>query len=120
MLENTHKFKLKGVSPLTYHLGCDYFVIMMGICVMILESILLRLWISLNMCLVASQRNTYHPWRREIIQKSISHIDENVIRKDQTMIGCLQWAVSLGRFDIQTLTMMMSNFPAAPRIVHLN
>jgi Reverse transcriptase (RNA-dependent DNA polymerase) len=24
-LENAHKFKLKGVGPLTYHLGCDYF-----------------------------------------------------------------------------------------------
>jgi Reverse transcriptase (RNA-dependent DNA polymerase) len=24
MLENTHKFKLKGVGLLTYHLGCDY------------------------------------------------------------------------------------------------
>jgi Reverse transcriptase (RNA-dependent DNA polymerase) len=24
-LENSHKFKLKGVGPLTYHLGCDYF-----------------------------------------------------------------------------------------------
>jgi hypothetical protein len=26
------------------------------------------------------------------------------------MIGCLQWAVSLGRFDIQTTTMTMSRF----------
>jgi Reverse transcriptase (RNA-dependent DNA polymerase) len=25
ILEETHKFKLKGVGPLTYHLGCDYF-----------------------------------------------------------------------------------------------
>jgi hypothetical protein len=25
ILENTHKFKLKGVGLLTYHLGCDYF-----------------------------------------------------------------------------------------------
>jgi hypothetical protein len=24
-LENTRKFKLKGVGSLTYHLGCDYF-----------------------------------------------------------------------------------------------
>jgi Reverse transcriptase (RNA-dependent DNA polymerase) len=24
-LEKAHKFKLKGVGPLTYHLGCDYF-----------------------------------------------------------------------------------------------
>jgi hypothetical protein len=36
------------------------------------------------------------------------------------MIGCLQWAVSLGRFDIQTSTMTMSRFLAAPRIGHLN
>jgi hypothetical protein len=24
-LEEQHKFKLKGVGPLTYHFGCDYF-----------------------------------------------------------------------------------------------
>jgi hypothetical protein len=36
------------------------------------------------------------------------------------MIGCLQWAVSLGRFDIQTITMTMSRFRAGPRIGHLN
>jgi hypothetical protein len=36
------------------------------------------------------------------------------------MIGCLQWAVSLGRFDIQTATMTMSQFIAAPRLRHLN
>jgi hypothetical protein len=36
------------------------------------------------------------------------------------MIGCLQWAVSLSRFDIQTATMTMSRFRAAPRLGHLN
>jgi hypothetical protein len=36
------------------------------------------------------------------------------------MIGCLQWAVSLGRLDIQTATMTMSRFRTAPRIGHLN
>jgi hypothetical protein len=25
LLKENHKFKLKGVGPLTYHLGCDYF-----------------------------------------------------------------------------------------------
>jgi hypothetical protein len=35
------------------------------------------------------------------------------------MIGCLQWAVSLGQFDIQTATMTMSRFQLAPRIGHL-
>jgi hypothetical protein len=49
-----------------------------------------------------------------------AELDEDSIQKYQTMIGCLQWAVSLGRFDIQTATMTMSWFRAAPRIGHLN
>jgi hypothetical protein len=36
------------------------------------------------------------------------------------MIGCLQWAVSLGRFDIQMATMTVSRFREAPRVGHLN
>jgi hypothetical protein len=36
------------------------------------------------------------------------------------MIGCLQWAVSLRRFYVQTATMTMSRFRAAPRLGHLN
>jgi hypothetical protein len=47
-------------------------------------------------------------------------LDEDGINKYQTMIGCLQWEVSLGRFDIQTATMAMSRFHAALRIGHLN
>jgi hypothetical protein len=36
------------------------------------------------------------------------------------MIGSLQWVVSLGRFDIHTSTMTMSQFRAAPRQGHLD
>jgi hypothetical protein len=36
------------------------------------------------------------------------------------MIRCLQWDVSLGRFDIQMTTMTMSHFRAAPMIGNLN
>jgi hypothetical protein len=35
-------------------------------------------------------------------------LDDSGIKKYQTMIGFLQWAVSLGRFDIQTATITMS------------
>jgi hypothetical protein len=31
---------------------------------------------------------------------TLEAFDEEAIKKDQTMLGCLQWAVSLGRFDI--------------------
>jgi hypothetical protein len=47
-------------------------------------------------------------------------LDDSGIKKYQTMIGCLQWVVSLGWFDMQTGTMTMSRFCVAPRIGHLN
>jgi hypothetical protein len=41
-------------------------------------------------------------------------IDEKGIKKYQTRIGCLLWAVFLERFDIQAATMTMSRFRVAP------
>jgi hypothetical protein len=37
------------------------------------------------------------------------------IKVYHSRIGTLQWAVSLGRFDIQTATMTMSRLRSAPR-----
>ena len=45
-----------------------------------------------------------------------SHED---VKKYQSMIGALQWLVSLGRFDIQTSVMSMSRFRTEPRVGHL-
>jgi hypothetical protein len=46
-------------------------------------------------------------------------LDVDGIKRYQTMIGCLQWAVSLRWFDIQTATITMSRFRVAPRKGHL-
>ena len=40
--------------------------------------------------------------------------------KYQSLIGSMQWAVSLGRFDIQTAVMTMSGFRECPRLGHLD
>ena len=37
----------------------------------------------------------------------------------QSLIGSLQWVVSIGRFDVHTAVMMLSGFRAAPRTGHL-
>jgi hypothetical protein len=47
-------------------------------------------------------------------------LDIKGIKRYQTMIGCLQWAVSVGRIDIQTAVMTMSRFRVAPRKGHLD
>jgi hypothetical protein len=49
----------------------------------------------------------------------LEELVEEGINKYQTMIGCLQWAVSLGQVDIQTATMTMSRFRTAPCKGHL-
>jgi hypothetical protein len=41
------------------------------------------------------------------------------VKKYQSMIGAMQWAISLGCIDITTAVMTMSGFRAAPRVGHL-
>ncbi len=42
-------------------------------------------------------------------------LDDDGVQQYQSLIGCLQWAISLGRFDIGVSVMSMSSFCAAPR-----
>ena len=46
-------------------------------------------------------------------------LDEDGIGKYQSMIGAMQWAIAIGRFDIATATMSLSSFRVAPRVGHL-
>jgi hypothetical protein len=46
-------------------------------------------------------------------------LDDDGISKYQSLIGTLQWTISLGRFDIATAVMTMSGFRVAPRVGHL-
>ncbi len=47
-------------------------------------------------------------------------LDATGIQQYQSLIGSLQWVISLGRFDIATAVMSMSSFCALPRQGHLN
>jgi hypothetical protein len=44
---------------------------------------------------------------------------EDDIQKYQSLIGVMQWAISIGHFDIAVHAMMMSSFRASPRHGHL-
>ena len=47
-------------------------------------------------------------------------LDKEGIQQYQSLIGCLQWAISLGRFDISVAVASMSSYRAAPRRGHLD
>jgi hypothetical protein len=47
-------------------------------------------------------------------------LDIDGIKQYQSLIGTLQWTVTLGRFDVATAVMSMSSFRVAPRQGHLD
>ena len=46
-------------------------------------------------------------------------LDQNGIKQYQSLIGALQWCVTLGRFDIAEAVMALSRFRVAPPTGHL-
>jgi hypothetical protein len=50
---------------------------------------------------------------------SSEFLGEDDIQKYQSLIGAMQWAISIGHFDIAVHVMTMSSFRASPRRGHL-
>jgi hypothetical protein len=47
-------------------------------------------------------------------------LDSQGIAIFQSLIGALQWVITIGRFDVQTAVMTLSGFRVAPRRGHLD
>jgi hypothetical protein len=65
-----------------------------------------------NRCLgVVPHIIRYLHWREEITEMDTSELlDQEGMERYQSLIGSLQWAVSLGHMDIATAVMTMSSF----------
>ena len=122
LMANPHNFKLKGAGRVTCHLGNDYFRDEEGTlcvgpkkCIEKMAVELERLFGSTSSRKYASplERND-HP---ELDDGPL--LDEEGIRRYQSLIGTLQWTITLGRFDIGTAVMTMSSYRTAPREGHL-
>ena len=120
-LKDVYGYKLKGVGPPSYHLEANYFRDPDGTLVMgakdytnkILKNYE-RLFGELPKTVVQPVETNDHP---EVDTTEL--LDQEGIKHYQSLIGELQWAVSLGRYDILQAVMSMSRFRAAPREGHL-
>ena len=115
-------FKLKGTGPVKFHLGCDYFRDEDGVlCVGPLQYIERMVDTYKTLFGVKPKQNVQSPLERndhpELDESPL--LGEEGISKYQSLIGILQWTISLGRFDIGTAIMSMSSFRVAPREGHL-
>ena len=121
LLVNKYKYILKGVGDPEYHLGGNFGRDPDG-----------TLYWSAK-TYVKKMMDNYERIHKQLPTKSKSPLDKNDhpeidqtplleangIKMYQSMIGALQWAVTLGRFDIACAVMCMSRFRASPRTGHL-
>ena len=115
-------FKLKGTGPVEFHLGCNFFRDEDGTLCLAPTKYIERM--------VDGYRTMFGTAPKQNIQSPIEAndhpelddsplLDEDGIKKYQSLIGALQWTISLGRFDIATAVMTLSSFRVAPRVGHL-
>jgi len=120
-LTKGYKYKLKGTGPLSYHLGCDYFRDEVGMLCSAPKKYVDRMIDTYFQMFGQKPKEVtapLDPGDHPELDTS-PELDEDGCKKYQSMIGSLQWAISLGRFDIATAVMTMSSFRAAPREGHL-
>ena len=122
LLTSDCKFQLKGVGPMTYHLGCYFYRDEDGVLCQSPKKYIQRLMEN-HVRMFGSQPKQYssplekgdHP---EL--DTSEELDIEGIKQYQSIIGCLQWVIQLERFNISTATMSMSSFRANPRMGHLD
>jgi len=121
-LTKVHKFKLKGTGDLNFLLGCDYERDQDGTLRMQPKKYVLKMKDTYYRLFGENPRSYNSP----LIPNDSPELDETElleeddIKKYQTMIGQAQWVIQIGRFDIAVHVMTMSSFRAAPRKGHLD
>jgi hypothetical protein len=121
-LQEKNKFKLKDVGSLTNHLGCNYFHDMDGTLCYGPRKYIDKIMGQYENTFGCKPRDYTSPLEKGDHPEvdCSEELDKEGIKRYHTMIGCLQWEVSIGRFDIQTATMTMSHFFSAPRQGHVD
>ena len=122
ILKDKYGFKLKGVGNPEYHLGVNFGCDPDGTLHWSAKSYIDKMLKAYERMFGGppSKRHSCpmekddHP---ELDDTSL--LSEEDIKVYQSMIGALQWAITLGRFDISVAVMSMSRFHIAPRKGHL-
>ena len=122
ILSGKYKFKLKGTGDIHFHLGMDFFCDDDGTLCIEPKKYIERMMASyLQMFNEQPKSNVSSPLEHgdhpELDTSALLDPDET--QKYQSLVGAMQWAVSIGRIDITTAVMTLSSFRAAPRKGHL-
>ena len=121
-LKKKHNLKIKGEGPLKYHLGCDYHMDPDGTLVAQPKKYISKILDSFHQMFPGESLpqvkspldKNDHP---ELDNSELA--SDDLITKFMCMVGQLQWAVTLGRYDILAHATSMSRFRLAPKVGHI-
>ena len=121
-LKKRYNLKLKGVGPLENHLGCTYKKDPDGTLAADPKRYVNKILESYERMFKEKPRKSRPPLEGgdhpELYTSELC--DDHQTKQFQTLIGQLQWPISLGRFDIAVHVMSLSRFRAQPRKGHLD
>ena len=121
-LKKKYNLKLKGVGPLEYHLGCTYKKDPDETLAADPRRYVNKILESYERMFMEKPRKSRPPLEGgDHPELDTSELcDEHQTKQFQTLIGQLQWLISLGRSDIAVHVMSLSRFRAQPRKGHLD
>ena len=121
-LKKKYNLKLKGVGPLEYHLGCTYKKDPDGTLAADPRRYVNKILESYERMFKEKPRKSRPPLEGgDHPELDTSELcDDHQTKQFQTLIGQLQWLISLGHFDIAVHVMSLSRFRAQPRKGHLD
>jgi len=121
-LEKHHNSTLGGTGPTAFHLGCDCTRQADGVLCFAPEKCAQGM-IKTHVDLFGQQPEQCAPPLERGDHPGLDNaggLDSKHVKIHQSMIGALQWAIRLGRFDIMTAVMTLSGSRADPRQGHLD
>ena len=122
VLKDKYKYKLKGVGTPKYHLGGDFYRDEDGTLAKGAKTYIKKLLLNYEQMFGGPPKEFSAPLdpkdHPEIDGSPL--LDADGIKRYQSLLGALQWAITLGRFDLLPSVVSLSSFRVAPRIGHLD
>jgi hypothetical protein len=121
-LQEHAQLKLKGVGPLSYHLGCDFTRDPDGTLSYGPRRYIAKLLEGYKRRFGEEARNASSP----LVKNDHPEVDESPLIDTagtviyQSLIGELLWCIALGRFELLPAVMTMGRFRICPRQGHLD
>jgi hypothetical protein len=117
-----YNYKLKGVGPIKYHLGGDFERDKDGTLSWGSKTYVKRMLKNYERMFGEPPKEFLTPLDKDDHPEldMTPELDLDGIKKYQSLVGALQWAVSIGRFDIAVHVMTLGRYRAAPHVGHLD